>query len=147
MGRLNQVYVLGNLTRDPEIKFTNEGAAICEMGLAVSRKWIDRDGKEAESVDFFNITSWNSLAENCASALKKGDRILISGHLNLRSWENREGRRCNIINITADVVAASLEFSQVTIPGRENSSSDIKDDSSVEKTPATSRKASRKEAI
>lgn len=53
------------------------------------------------------------MAENCASSLKKGDRVLISGHMNLRSWENKEGKKFNIINITADIIAASLEFSKI----------------------------------
>ncbi len=113
MGQLNQIGLVGNLTRDPELKFTNEGVAICELGLAVNRKWTDKEGGETENVDFFNISCWNSMAENCASSLKKGDRVLISGHMNLRSWENKEGKKFNIINITADIIAASLEFSKI----------------------------------
>lgn len=113
MGQLNQIGLLGNLTRDPELKFTNEGVAICDMGLAVNRRWTDKEGKETENVDFFNISCWNSMAENCASSFKKGDRVLISGHMNLRSWENKEGKKFNIINITADVIAASLEFDKI----------------------------------
>lgn len=115
MNYVNQIFILGNLTRDHEIKYTNEGVAITEMGVAVNKRWIDKNGKESESVDFFNITAWNNLAENCASALKKGDRVLVSGHMNLRSWENKEGKKFNIISITADVVAVSLEFSQIKI--------------------------------
>lgn len=115
MNYVNNIYLLGNLTRDPEIKYTNEGVAITEMGLAVNKKWVDKSGKESETVDFFNVSTWNNLAENCAATLKKGDRILVSGRLNLRSWENKEGKRYNITNITADVVAASLEFNQLKI--------------------------------
>jgi len=113
MSQLNQINLLGNLTRDPEIKYTNEGTAICEMGIAVGRRWTDKEGRESESVDFFNITCWNSMAENCAGSLKKGDRVLINGHLNLRSWENKEGKKFNIINVTADTIAASLEFNRI----------------------------------
>lgn len=113
MGQLNQIGLVGNLTRDPELKFTNEGVAICDFGLAVNRKWTDKEGDETENVDFFNISCWNSMAENCASSLKKGDRVLISGHMNLRSWENKEGKKFNIINMTADIIAASLEFSKI----------------------------------
>ncbi len=113
MGQLNQIGLLGNLTRDPELKFTNEGVAICDLGLAINRKWTDQEGKETENVDFFNISCWNSMAENCAASFKKGDRVLISGHMNLRSWENKEGKKFNIINITADVIAASLEFDKI----------------------------------
>ena len=113
MSQLNQINLLGNLTRDPDIKYTNEGTAICEMGLAVGRRWTDKEGKESEAVDFFNVTCWSGMAENCAASLKKGDRILVNGHMNLRSWENKEGKKFNIINITADTVAASLEFNKI----------------------------------
>ena len=113
MSQLNQLNLVGNLTRDPEIKYTNEGTAICEMGVAVSRRWMDKEGKESEAVDFFNVTCWSGMAENCAASLKKGDRVLVNGHMNLRSWENKEGKKYNIINITADTVAASLEFSKI----------------------------------
>jgi single-strand DNA-binding protein len=114
MSQLNQLNLLGNLTRDPEIKYTNEGTAICEMGLAVGRRWTDKEGKESEAVDFFNVTCWSGMAENCAASLKKGDRVMVNGHMNLRSWENKEGKKYNIINITADTVAASLEFNKIT---------------------------------
>jgi single-strand DNA-binding protein len=120
MNNLNQIYLLGNLTRDPEIKYTNEGTAIVEMGIAVNKKWKDNNGGDMEIVDFFNISAWNSLAENCANTLKKGDRVMISGHLNLRSWENKEGKKYNIININADVIGASLEFSSLKILDKKN---------------------------
>lgn len=115
MNYINNIYLLGNLTRDPEIKYTNEGTAIAEMGLASNKKWTDKSGKDMETVDYFNITVWNNLAENCAATLKKGDRIMVSGHLNLRSWENKEGKKYNITSITADIVAVSLEFNNVKI--------------------------------
>ncbi len=111
MANINQVYLLGNLTKDPELKYTYEGMAIAEMGIAISKKWKDNDGTENRMTDFFNITAWNHLAENCAGTLKKGDRVFVGGHLNLRTWENRDGKKFNIVNITADVVSSSLEFS------------------------------------
>jgi single-strand DNA-binding protein len=112
LANLNQIYLLGNLTRDPELRYTNEGMAIAEMGLAVNKRWKDANGDENSVVDFFNITVWNHLAENCAGSLKKGDRIMVGGHLNLRSWENKDGKKYNIVNITADVAALSLEFNK-----------------------------------
>ncbi len=112
LANLNQIYLLGNLTRDPELRYTNEGMAITEMGLAVNKRWKDANGDENSVVDFFNITVWNHLAENCAGSLKKGDRIMVGGHLNLRSWENKDGKKYNIVNITADVAALSLEFNK-----------------------------------
>ena len=120
MNNLNQIYLLGNLTKDPEIKYTNEGMAITEMGLAINKRWKDNNGEDVEIVDYFNVTSWNALAENCAGTLRKGDRIIVSGHLNLRSWESKEGKKFNIINVTADVVAASLEFCKLKIADKKN---------------------------
>jgi len=139
MNYVNNIYLLGNLTRDPEIKYTNEGIAITEMGLAVNKKWTDKNGKESETVDFFNVTTWNNLAENCAAALKKGDRVILSGHLNLRSWENKEGKKYNITNITADVVAASLEFNQIKI--LEKDVIEIEEGSSLKKDKVKSKTA------
>jgi len=133
MNYVNNIYLLGNLTRDPEIKYTNEGIAITEMGLAVNKRWTDKSGKESETVDFFNITTWNNLAENCAATLKKGNRILVSGHLNLRSWENKEGKKYNITSITADVVAASLEFIQISILEKNDIETGEKDNSKKDK--------------
>ena len=120
MNNLNQMYLLGNLTRDPEIKYTNEGMAIAEMRLAVNKRWKDKNGEDMEVVDYFNVTAWNNLAENCVSSLKKGDRVIINGRLSLRKWENKEGKKYNIINMTADTVAASLEFCQLKIQGGKN---------------------------
>ena len=113
MVNINQTYLLGNLTRDPELKYTNEGMAITEMGLAVSKRWRDVNGEENSTVDYFNITAWNNLAENCAATLRKGDRIIACGHLSLRSWENRDGKKYNIVNITADMIAMSLEYNRM----------------------------------
>ncbi len=115
MNSLNQIYLLGNLTRDPEIKYTNEGMAIAEMRLAVNKIWKNKNGEDTEVVDYFNITAWNNLAENCVNSLKKGDRVIVNGHLNLRNWENKDGKKYNIINMTADIVAASLEFNKLKI--------------------------------
>jgi single-strand DNA-binding protein len=115
MNSLNQIYLLGNLTRDPEIKYTNEGMAIAEMRLAVNKIWKNKNGEDTEIVDYFNITAWNNLAENCVNSLKKGDRVLVNGHLSLRNWENKDGKKYNIINMTADIVSASLEFNKLKI--------------------------------
>lgn len=119
MNNLNQLTLLGNLAKDPEIKYTNDGIAIADLRLAVNRKWKDRQGNDMENVDFFNITVWNKLAENCSNDLKKGDRVIISGRLNNRSFDTKDGKKINIINVTADVVGASLEFNSVKITCRQ----------------------------
>lgn len=119
MTNLNQLTLLGNLARDPEIKYTSEGLAITDLRVAVNRKWKNREGNDMENVEFFNITAWNKLAENCANDLKKGDRIMVSGRLNHRSFETKDGKKINIMNVIADVVAASLEFCSVKIVARD----------------------------
>lgn len=120
MNNLNQITLLGNLARDPEIKYTNEGLAIADLRVAVNRKWKDKDGNDVENVEFFNVTAWNKLAENCANNLKKGDRVIISGRLNHRSFDTKDGKKVNIMNVIADVVAASLEYSSVKITGKDD---------------------------
>jgi len=119
MNNLNQITLLGNLARDPEIKYTNEGLAITDLRVAVNRKWKDKDGNDMENVEFFNITAWNKLAENCSNDLKKGDRVIVSGRLNHRSFDTKDGKKINIMNVIADVVAASLEFNSVRIAGKD----------------------------
>jgi single-strand DNA-binding protein len=119
MNNLNQLTLLGNLARDPETKYTNEGLAITDLRVAVNRRWKGKEGNDMENVEFFNITTWNKLAENCASDLKKGDRVIVSGRLNHRSFDTKDGKKINIMNIIADVVAASLEFNSVKISGKD----------------------------
>lgn len=119
MNNLNQLTLLGNLARDPEIKYTNEGLAIADLRVAVNRRWRDKEGNDIENVEFFNITAWNKLAENCASDLKKGDRVMVSGRLNHRSFDTKDGKKINIMNVIADVVAASLEFNSVRISSKD----------------------------
>lgn len=120
MNNLNQLTLLGNLARDPEIKYTNEGLAIADLRIAVNRKWKDKEGNDMGSVEFFNVTAWNKLAENCANDLKKGDRVIVSGRLNHRSFDTKDGKKINIMNVIADVVAASLEFNSVKIAGKDD---------------------------
>lgn len=120
MNNLNQLTLLGNLARDPEIKYTNEGLAITDLRIAVNRKWKDKEGNDMGSVEFFNVTAWNKLAENCANDLKKGDRVIVSGRLNHRSFDTKDGKKINIMNVIADVVAASLEFNSVKIAGKDD---------------------------
>jgi single-strand DNA-binding protein len=128
MNNLNQITLLGNLARDPEIKYTNEGLAITDLRVAVNKRWRDKDGNDMENVEFFNITAWNKLAENCSNDLKKGDRVIVSGRLNHRSFDTKDGKKINIMNVIADVVAASLEFNSVKIVVKDESITDSKEE-------------------
>ena len=128
MNNLNQLTLLGNLAKDPEIKYTNEGLAVAELRVAVNRRWKDKEGNDMENVEFFNITAWNKLAENCASDLKKGDRVIVSGRLNHRSFDTKDGKKINIMNVIADVVAVSLEFNSVKISFKDEGMASGKED-------------------
>ncbi len=108
---VNNITVLGNITRDPELRFTPSGTAVANFGLAVNRNVQNKNSGEWETqVDFFNVTAWYKLAENCAESLSKGDRVLVSGRLSQDSWESKDGQKRSTVKIIANVIAPSLEF-------------------------------------
>jgi len=99
MVSFNRVVLAGNLTRDPELRFTNNGIPVCEFGLAVNRV-----RSKNEEVDFFDITAWRELGETIANYKKKGDPILIEGRLQYRTWEAQDGSRRSKVDVVADNV-------------------------------------------
>ena len=110
------ITVAGNLTRDPEIRYTKDGQATAALTLAVNRRWQNRDTKEwEESTSFFDVVCWRELAENVALSLTKGARVVVSGRLEQRSWETDEGERRSKIEIVADDIGASLRFATAEI--------------------------------
>ncbi len=86
----NRVELIGNLTRDPELRYTPSGAAVCTFGLATNRTYVS-EGEKKEEVDFHRLVAWNKLAELCNQLLKKGTKVFISGRLQTRSWEGQDG--------------------------------------------------------
>jgi single-strand DNA-binding protein len=88
---LNKVMLIGNLTRDPEIRYTGSGTPVVNLGLATNKTWKDNDGEQQESAEFHNLVAWNKLAEICHQLLAKGMKIFVEGELNTRSWED-EGK-------------------------------------------------------
>jgi single-strand DNA-binding protein len=115
--------VVGNLTRDPELRFTPSGQATATFGVAVNRRWQNRQTNEwEEAVSFFDVVCWGQLAENAAQSLTKGTRILVSGRLDQRSWETAEHERRSKIEITADEVAPSLRWATANITRNERRS-------------------------
>ncbi len=91
---LNKVQLIGNLTRDPELRYTPQGTPVCTFGLATNRSWMPTDGKERqEEVEFHNIVAWSKLAELCGELLAKGRKVYIEGRLQTRSWESPEGEK------------------------------------------------------
>lgn len=83
---LNKVQLIGNLTRDPELRYTPQGTAVCTFGLATNRQWTTEAGEKKEEAEFHRIVSWNKLAEICSQLLTKGRKVYVEGRLQTRSW-------------------------------------------------------------
>jgi len=123
MSNGNNVNIVGNLTRDPELRFTPSGQATASFGVAVNRRWQNRQSQEwEEATSFFDVVCWGQLAENSAQSLTRGSRVVISGRLDQRSWESNEGEKRSKIEITADEVAPSLRWATVQITRNERRS-------------------------
>jgi single-strand DNA-binding protein len=123
MSNGNNVNIVGNLTRDPELRFTPSGQATASFGVAVNRRWQNRQTQEwEEATSFFDVVCWGQLAENAAQSLTRGARIVVTGRLDQRSWENQEGEKRSKIEITADEVAPSLRWATVDITKNERRS-------------------------
>jgi single-strand DNA-binding protein len=116
----NQIMVVGNLTRDPELRYTPTGAAVAKFGLAVNRFYTNRNGEKVEQTDFFTVNAWRQLAENIAETCKTGTRVIVSGRLQSRTWETEEGAKRTVVEIEADEVGPSLRWAtaQVTKASR-----------------------------
>jgi len=99
MVSFNKVILAGNLTRDPELRFTQSGVPVCGFGLAVNRVY-----SKNEEVDFFNITAWRDLGERVANYKKKGDPVLVEGRLQYRTWEAQDGSKRSAVDVVADNV-------------------------------------------
>ena len=108
--------LIGNLTRDPEIRYTRDGQATTTLGIAVNKRWKNRTTDEwEESTSFFDVVCWRELAENVALSLTKGARVVISGSLQQRSWETEDGERRFKVELVADEIGASLRFATTDI--------------------------------
>lgn len=88
---LNKVQLIGNMTRDPELRYTPQGTAVCTFGLATNRQWTTEAGEQREEAEFHRIVAWNKLAEICSQLLFKGRRIFVEGRLQTRQWTGKDG--------------------------------------------------------
>lgn len=112
---MNTVTLTGNLTRDPELRFTTGARANCSFGLAVSRRY-QKDGSWQEDTSFFNVTVWGDLAENVAASIGKGDRVTLHGRLEQHSWEDKEtGQKRTAVDVIADEIGASMRWATVKV--------------------------------
>jgi len=118
----NNVTITGNATREPELRFTPSGQAVANFGVAVNRRWQNRQTQEwEEAVSFFDITAWAQLAENVAETVGKGTRVTVTGRLDQRSWETQDGDKRSKVEIVADDVAVSLRWATAEVRRNERS--------------------------
>ncbi len=99
---LNKVQLIGNLTRDPELRYTPQGTAVCTFGLATNRSWMTDSGEKKEETEFHRLVSWNKLAELCSQLLFKGRRIYTEGRLQTRHWTGQDGMPRQTTEIVID---------------------------------------------
>lgn len=98
---MNKVFIIGNLTRDPEMRVIPSGASVCTFSLAVNRRGGQQGQREA---DFYNVSAWRALGENCYKYLKKGNKCAVVGNLILRTYDGNDGQKRSVLDVTADEV-------------------------------------------
>lgn len=122
---LNRIMIVGNLTRDPELRYTSAGVPVANFKIASNKKYKDDLGNSKEDVCFIGIVAWQKLAESCSRFLKKGSAVLVEGELRSRFKENDDGTKRNLIEIRAFQVQF-LDKKTETVPVEENILSDFK---------------------
>src|SRR3954468_16276412 len=112
----NNVTLIGNITRDPELRFTPAGAATATFGLAVNRRWQNRQTQEwEEATSFFDVGCGREMPENASESLSKGARVIVTGRLEQRSWETQEGDKRSKVEVVADEIGPSLRWATAEI--------------------------------
>ena len=112
----NAIIVVGNLTDDPELRFTPQGVAVANFRIAVSRRVKDESGNWKDGdTSFFKVNCWRQLAENVAESLTRGSRTIIAGRLRMRQWETQEGEKRSVVEIEADEVGPSLKWATAKV--------------------------------
>ena len=103
---LNKAFVLGNITRDPELKALPSGSNVCSFSVATNRRWTDKSGEKKEEVEFHNIVTFGRTAETVHQYMRKGSQILIEGRIQTRSWDGKDGKK----QYRTEIVAESVQF-------------------------------------
>lgn len=112
----NTVTLVGNVTRDPEIRYTPSGQTVASFGLAVNRRWQNRQTQEwEEQTSFFDVKVWQQMAENVSESIQRGTRVIVTGRLEQRSWETDNGEKRSKVEVVADEVAPSLRWATAQV--------------------------------
>ena len=120
MANGNNVTIVGNITRDPELRFTPTGQATASFGVAVNRRWQNRQTQEwEEATSFFDVVCWREMAENASESLSRGSRVIVTGRLDQRSWETHDGDKRSKVEIVADEIGPSLRWATAQVTKNE----------------------------
>jgi single-strand DNA-binding protein len=139
MTNTNSTVITGNLTREPEIRYTKEGQATTQLGVAVNRRWQDKVTQEwQEATSFFDVICWRDLAENVALSLSKGMRVVVTGRIEQRSWETEDGTQRSKVEIVADEIGPSLRFATADVRRTQRPSQEEQETSGASDTEAPS---------
>ena len=110
MSQANQMICWGNLTRDAELRYFENGTSVCNTGIAINKTWTDPQGKKQESTEFFDLSIWGKMGENVAESLKKGDRVLVVGAIKIRRVEQEDGTKRQFAEINVKEIGATLRW-------------------------------------
>lgn len=138
---LNKVQLIGNLTRDPELRYTPTGAAVCSIGLATNRYWTTESGEKKEETEFHRVVAWNKLAELCSQLLSKGRKVYVEGRLKTNTWQGQDGnQRATTEVIIEDMILLDSKGSPSSHPQPATTSAPVTSpagDHNAAATPAT----------
>ena len=156
---LNKAVLIGNLTRDPELRYTPQGTAVCTFGVATNRQWVTESGEKKEDAEFHRIVAWSKLAEICSQLLTKGRKVYVEGRLQTRSWQGQDGNQRQtteivisdmiILDSRRDAVSGEGEFDIPDSVGAEVPTNaveiPVEEAPKEKKAPKKEKKASKKE--
>lgn len=134
---MNKVFLIGNLTRDPELSETNGGVSVCRFGIAVNRRFSSQDAER--QTDFFNVTAWRALGETVARFTKKGNKVAVVGSIQIRNYEDNAGQKRTYVDVIADEVeflspkngGSDEEYSAPAAPRKKPALEAFDDDSDI----------------
>lgn len=138
---LNKVMLIGNLTRDPELKYTPSGTAVCTFGVATNRSWTTTDGQTKEEVQYHRVVAWQKLAELCGKLLTKGRKVYLDGRITYRSFVGRDGQQRTIAEIVMDDFIVFGDGRRPPTAGEETKTEEAPVDETVETVPQSKKTA------
>lgn len=151
---INKAIILGNLTRDPELKYTPNGAAVCTFGVATNRSWTTNEGQTKEDVQYHRIVAWNKVAELCGKLLSKGKKVYVEGRLVYRSFVGKDGQQRSITEIVLEdfIVLSSgrnttTQEEPVEEPKQEVKTEEVKKEKKDDKKEESTESANEEESI